>query len=254
MGAQSRVVLQAVAITATISVIVVGIVLYVVYRLRSARRVKKLESSFRREAPTAAPRVEFRARGAALKGVIVDEEGLDVLYLRKHEGGSMSGCFSKVWYNPMMEEVKRMNGREEKPSVCEPIQQIPLLQHPSINRYEPEMMKKPLPPSPPPTPLNCAPPPPPPPPPPQPAPPPPPPPKLRPAKRLIPSPKPPIAPRFQDKRVSRDEDSDKERMQEKGVQTTKLKPLHWDKVTANAEHSMVWNEINDGSFRYVHPI
>ncbi|PIN04909.1 hypothetical protein CDL12_22560 [Handroanthus impetiginosus] len=29
----------------------------------------------------------------------------------------------------------------------------------------------------------------------------------------------------------------------------KLKPLHWDKVTANADYSMVWNEINNGSFR-----
>ncbi|KAH6797430.1 formin 8 [Perilla frutescens var. hirtella] len=173
MGAESRVVLQAVAITATISVIVVGIVLYIVYRLRWARRVKKRECSFRREPPTAAPRVEFQHRGAALKGVIVDEEGVDVLYLRKLEGGSLSGCFSKVWYNPMMEE------------------------------------------------------------------------------RLInPSPKPPVAPRVQEKRVSRAEDSDKEGMQENGVQTTKLKPLHWDKVTANADHSMVWNEINDGSLRF----
>ncbi|XP_073269837.1 formin-like protein 8 [Primulina huaijiensis] len=31
---------------------------------------------------------------------------------------------------------------------------------------------------------------------------------------------------------------------------TRLKPLHWDKVTANTDHSMVWNEINDGSFRF----
>ncbi|KAF2311382.1 hypothetical protein GH714_022170 [Hevea brasiliensis] len=29
----------------------------------------------------------------------------------------------------------------------------------------------------------------------------------------------------------------------------KLKPLHWDKVIANADHSMVWNEIIDGSLR-----
>ncbi|GMP53217.1 hypothetical protein CsSME_00018752 [Camellia sinensis var. sinensis] len=30
----------------------------------------------------------------------------------------------------------------------------------------------------------------------------------------------------------------------------KLKPLHWDKVIANADHSVVWDEINDGSFRF----
>lgn len=29
----------------------------------------------------------------------------------------------------------------------------------------------------------------------------------------------------------------------------KLKPLHWDKVTADVDHSTVWDEINDGSLR-----
>ncbi|XP_062118534.1 formin-like protein 4 [Humulus lupulus] len=31
---------------------------------------------------------------------------------------------------------------------------------------------------------------------------------------------------------------------------TKLKPLHWDKVTADVDHSTVWDEINDGSLRF----
>ncbi|GMN33459.1 hypothetical protein TIFTF001_048259, partial [Ficus carica] len=30
----------------------------------------------------------------------------------------------------------------------------------------------------------------------------------------------------------------------------KLKPLHWDKVTADVDHSTVWDEINDGSLRF----
>ncbi|XP_031480279.1 formin-like protein 8 [Nymphaea colorata] len=30
----------------------------------------------------------------------------------------------------------------------------------------------------------------------------------------------------------------------------KLKPLHWDKVPANADHSMVWDKIGGGSFRF----
>ncbi|KDO69817.1 hypothetical protein CISIN_1g0370511mg, partial [Citrus sinensis] len=30
----------------------------------------------------------------------------------------------------------------------------------------------------------------------------------------------------------------------------KLKSLHWDKVATNVDHSMVWNEINDGSLRF----
>lgn len=31
---------------------------------------------------------------------------------------------------------------------------------------------------------------------------------------------------------------------------TKLKPLHWDKVISNVDHSVVWDQINDGSLRF----
>ncbi|XP_016176623.1 formin-like protein 8 [Arachis ipaensis] len=37
---------------------------------------------------------------------------------------------------------------------------------------------------------------------------------------------------------------------EKGASQTRLKPLHWDKVVANVDHSTVWDHINDGSFRF----
>ncbi|GLT63375.1 hypothetical protein SLA2020_359450 [Shorea laevis] len=30
----------------------------------------------------------------------------------------------------------------------------------------------------------------------------------------------------------------------------KMKPLHWDKVNTNADHSMVWDKIDGGSFRF----
>lgn len=250
MSAHSRTVVQAMAITAVICMIVAVIVFFIIYRLRARKGGKQdRESSFRRELPSAAPRVEFRHRGVAVKGLIVEDEGLDVLYLRKVEGGRLSpGCFSKVWYNPMMEDVKRMDCRSEKPSVFEPIQRLPLLREPR-KQQEPETKKAAFaewrsPPSPPPTPFHQAPPPPPPPPPlpKRPTPPPPP----QPAKRTIPSPRPPIAPRIQEKRETRNKET--------AVETTKLKPLHWDKVTANADHSMVWNEINDGSFRYLNLI
>jgi hypothetical protein len=32
---------------------------------------------------------------------------------------------------------------------------------------------------------------------------------------------------------------------------TKLKPFFWDKVTANANQSMVWDNLKAGSFQYV---
>ncbi|KAL0342766.1 UNVERIFIED_CONTAM: Formin-like protein 8 [Sesamum calycinum] len=50
-------------------------------------------------------------------------------------------------------------------------------------------------------------------------------------------------------RRSRAEEPSEEGVNKNGGQM-KLKPLHWDKVIANADHSMVWNEINDGSFRF----
>jgi len=29
----------------------------------------------------------------------------------------------------------------------------------------------------------------------------------------------------------------------------KMKPLHWDKVNTDTDHSMVWDKIDGGSFR-----
>lgn len=80
------------------------------------------------------------------------------------------------------------------------------------------------------------------------------PPKMKPAAppppaKITSSHKPPMAPRVTENRYyNRREGSDKEIMIQNGNKI-KLKPLHWDKVIANADHSMVWNEINDGSFR-----
>ncbi|GFP97687.1 formin-like protein 8 [Phtheirospermum japonicum] len=249
-------IVQVVAITATSSLIIAGMLFYLLYRFTLSRRIKrdKLNSSFRREPETGVPRVEFQQHSTgAIKGLIVDEEGLDMLYVRKFEGGQQfSGCFSKVWYNPLDEEVKRMNdSREEKPNNMsnQPTQEIPLLQEPIRNEYEVEIKKplsvkqNPLPPPPPPsvsekgdletTPKV------------KPAPPP------LPAKKtgLIASNKPPIFPRGVENRESRTKELAEESMKGNGVQM-KLKPLHWDKVTANADHSMVWNEINNGSFRF----
>ncbi|KAK4437138.1 Formin-like protein 4 [Sesamum alatum] len=289
MATQRKTVVQAIAISVAISLIVAGILFYFFYRFMMARRLRaRLDSSFRREAETAVPRLELKQHGRAIKGVIIDEEGFDVLYVRKIEGG----CFSKVWYNPMDEEVKRMDSRGEKPSMSEPIQEIPLLQEPS-DEYVP-VAKKPLPftrnpspksiappvemrgsgpPLPPPTlhqlensmSRTSPPPPPPPPPPPRPVPqtgsvkaalppglpklepvPPPPPVKTR---GLVSSHKPPIPPRGMENRRSRADEPAEESVDKYGGQM-KLKPLHWDKVTTNADHSMVWNEINDGSFRF----
>ncbi|CAN4088200.1 unnamed protein product [Withania somnifera] len=62
--------------------------------------------------------------------------------------------------------------------------------------------------------------------------------------------KPPTPPRgkgsWQEKAEAQKEDKPKDN----GENRVKLRPLHWDKVVANADHSMVWDEINNGSFRF----
>lgn len=304
---QKRVVVKAVAATAACSVVLAGIFFYFLYRFFIARQLKKSSkdsSSFRREtAPVVTVQEDFRGHGGGggtLKGLIVDENGRDVLYLRKSDGASFTSCFSKVWFNPITEEEeeeKRIDDRGDKPGISSPIQEIPLLLHQPFHVNNFEGLSQPAPvghqinnntvpktsqisrqkfsqlPQ---TPLVVTPPPPPPPPlvkaqtspqpPPPPLPsgnflkpssllnpiktktgiPPPPPPKSSGVSSVA---TPPVPPRGKTYEYRRTEASMPEYSDDKGEIRMKLKPLHWDKVATNVEHSVVWNEINDGSFR-----
>ncbi|XP_071694147.1 formin-like protein 8 [Rutidosis leptorrhynchoides] len=192
-------------------------------------------------------------RFEGIKGVIVDEEGLDVLYWKNldDDNGHKKAIFKKDQskINEQEEEKKVLNvnhsARKSKKFDVQ-IQEIPLLRGKSSashiwpqeqdeiksqNNLPPQeiMMKSQLSTrSPPPTPPS--PPTPPPPPPPPTAPPPPPPP------RKSPVPPPLLLP-------------NKGSMTSSSTQV-KLKPLHWDKVNANAEHPMAWDKLNNGSFRF----
>lgn len=316
-SSQKHVVLKAVIAAVLSTLVVAGILFYFFYRYYVIRRWKKnkLNSSFRREVP----HQEFQQTGA-LKGLIVDENGLDVIYLRRFEGSQLGSCFSKIWVNHMDEdedgeEEKRIDSRREQPVSSDHIQEMPLLQNCSnVGSYENKeavtasqqrtnslfaasrsskqpstsllfQQKEIIPPqpetpselavvssqNPPQPPIHPPAPPPPPPQPPAPAPPPPPLPMKRIAKAPTPpnagkiksSPpfpppkgdglssliKPPIAPRGNGSRKDKAEAQNKEKSKENGETKVKLRPLHWDKVVANADHSMVWDEINNGSFR-----
>ncbi|KAF5180306.1 Formin-like protein [Thalictrum thalictroides] len=236
----------------------------------------------------------FKRFDGTLKGLIVDEKGLDVLYWRELQSGKFKTSFRKeVLAKPIGEEGKSFSKREkrEKDNL---IQGIPLLRGKSSSssaQIRPELdetnqnkeSSRPftsrnsdkvaavksasiaLPP------VSAPPPPPPPqaprpPPPPAittkktPAPPPPPPPitvKKNPASPPPPPPqvsslslssKPPAAPKSKSS-GSKGAESASGDIKSTAAQT-KLKPLHWDKVTANADHSMVWDKINGGSFRF----
>ncbi|KAK4376783.1 hypothetical protein RND71_003079 [Anisodus tanguticus] len=207
-----------------------------------------------------------------LKGVIVDENGLDVLYWRKLESGEVnkeSFKKKKVFVNALSdeEEEKRMisRGVGGRKKSDHPIQELPLLRGKSSTSQSPSWLD--LENKPPPSdgivfkPMekqesssqleSRAPPPstPPPPPPPPlsvsavqkaPGPSPPPPPVIR---KGPPLPTPPINP-------SGLPSSSGEGTSGSGSDKVKLKPLHWDKLNANVEHSMVWDKLDRGSFKF----
>ncbi|KAF3431345.1 hypothetical protein FNV43_RR26076 [Rhamnella rubrinervis] len=224
------------------------------------------------------------------KGFIVDENGLDVLYWRKLEsnndgGGGRGGDVDGD------DEEKGISGREgdhdeDRRKNHMPIQEVPLLRGKSssshikdkpegddsngnyrimslhaVEKTEPQSSNPPPPPPPIVAGLSQKSPvqPPPPPPPPQvgakKSPPPPPPPQVGAKKGPVPPP-PPLKGRSLNslsKPPSGKKDIKTAELDSgKGSGQVKLKPLHWDKVNmANADHSMVWDKLNDGgSFRF----
>nr|GLL31994.1 formin-like protein 4 [Ipomoea trifida] len=136
-------------------------------------------------------RDEFSRFGGKVKGVIVDEEGLDVLYWRKLESGDAKESFK----------------RQAIPSAAPPPPPPPPLL---------AAEKKSAPPPPPPAPFKSQ------------------------------KPPPPLPP----KGIPGDKASLEQGTSGNGKEQVKLKPLHWDKVNANADHSMVWKKIEGGSFKF----
>ncbi|KAM2978380.1 hypothetical protein FF2_015201 [Malus domestica] len=265
---------ETIAATAVATLVIAGI-LFFVYRLLAARRNTKGKEngSFRRE-DVAMNREEFRQCGGNVKGLIVDENGVDVIYLKKLEAGQAHTNFPKIMFNPSFEDdddEEQEKKVDSKPSDLINHDQLvkkPFSLHPPrplLRKISPKVLEKhALESLPPPTPQPAngksappLPPPPRPPPPPPPSPPvmvkknplpPPPPPK---AGGLGLSLKPPPAPKGRASYKSRAETSTgEEGLKATGGGQTKLKPLHWDKVMAAADHSMVWDQINDGSFRF----
>ncbi|KAK3223205.1 hypothetical protein Dsin_010230 [Dipteronia sinensis] len=208
----------------------------------------------------------------SLKGLIVDEDGLDVLYWRKLEEGERKKSLNKENFQSQKHE------QDQRDHKSEAIQEVPLLRGKSstseinippadydysddgtiasktlktIEEREPSTAV--VFPSPPPPPLpsptqNKKGPAPPPPPPPipgkkNPAPPPPPP-KTGGLKTAL---KPPSGSNKGNSSQGKTEESSAVGA---GNGQVKLKPLHWDKVNNNVEHSMVWDKIGGGSFRF----
>uniref|UniRef100_A0A7N0UK80 Formin-like protein n=1 Tax=Kalanchoe fedtschenkoi TaxID=63787 RepID=A0A7N0UK80_KALFE len=313
----------AVGVTAASTLLVVGLVLFLVSRCRNKRRVEQKKNRFsdhivtnRTEAvPAAAPGGgnggggEIMSSNSAahrfgkfegnLKGLIVDENGLDVVYWRKLEGMSSKNSFKKEVFKKAEADEKRMSRKWSRRKTDEPIQEIPLLRGKSstsqiplspdseigqfspitehnpnptssgisaalqqsveIGRQESITIRSPppLPPSPPPlfsVPKKETPAPPPPPKASNASPPPPPPPSNSAKKNPPPPPPlrsgakpPPVPPNNAEMKTGEASTSADAASTSSAV---KMKPLHWDKVNANVEHSMVWDKIDGGSFRF----
>ncbi|KAK4786352.1 hypothetical protein SAY86_003041 [Trapa natans] len=259
---------------------------------------------------------EFTGLNGVIKGPIVDENGLDVLYWRMliQRGRShfSDNSSSRPWLAveassqvrsqtapevhrplllpPAMRGIGGMDpslpsaaSQEEVVRLTREAPPLPIKPPPSkangLTKPRPppppppvkavDLVKPPPPPSPPPSKadgLTKLPPPPPPPPPPvkavdlakpplPPSPPPPPPKSGGSTKHLPPPPPPPRtgglanSPPLLPVRPGKAARRDGKEGESSAVEGPKLKPLHWEKVEVNGDHSMVWDKIDSGSFK-----
>ncbi|KAK9119587.1 hypothetical protein Scep_017680 [Stephania cephalantha] len=271
----SGVVGKAVAATAASTIVIAALLFFFFRRYAISRRNKTdqeppISTTTTTAAAAAAHSEETKRFDGALKGLIVDENGLDVIYWRKLESGRLKASFKREVFSRSNGDgdgdggIQRGGSRRERRGRSGPIQELPLLQIKDPNRssgssrpiFDTEFnsaavaarpSNPPHPPPPPPIP---------PPPPPMPAvkkaPAPPPPPPPMPGKKIAVPPPPPPA-RGLGSSSSRPPPAPIRVKSGPSVMVAgqpKLKPLHWDKVTAKADHSMVWDKISDGSFRF----
>lgn len=302
----------AVGITAAATLILSGLFFFLL------QRCSKREKDTNQPNPYADSPVvqqnEFMRFNGNLKGVIVDEDGLDVIYWKKLEGADGNKTFEKQAFRNLRdkeenEEEKKVISKGDHRKYEPPSPEFPLLRGKSstsqspiwnevkvlyqenasrasyaIGRQESTIQIGTLapqhpPPAPPPPPRPPPPPPPPAPPAavpaelapaislaaglvskekgPLPAPPPPPPIPLR----KVPPPPPVILPKAKSVAVASqskpphipkglaNDGRKKQPLTGEGEGQVKLKPLHWDKVNRNADHSMVWDKIDGGSFK-----
>ncbi|KAH7858374.1 hypothetical protein Vadar_023126 [Vaccinium darrowii] len=230
---------------------------------------------------------DFTRFGGKLEGVIVDEDGLDVIYWRNLQGENIKDSFRKEEFNNK-EETRAINGEERRKKSPLRMQEEPLPREKSssshqfwsevettspgssihaISRSPPPPPSPPLPPPPGRPPVlaipnrqsGAAPPPPPP---------------IPSEKNLAPPPAAPAIPNRQSgapppppppilskkslapppappKRIpGGNKSGESSSIEGDGSGQVKLKPLHWVKVNRDVDHSMVWDKIERGSFSF----
>ncbi|XP_076934552.1 formin-like protein 8 [Bidens hawaiensis] len=259
-NSSNKTVAKAVAATAASTLVLSGLLCLLLVKYKHYRKEKEKEkpnlhggNENRNNNDSVVMMSNQLTRFEGIKGVIVDEEGLDVLYWKNldydddDDHGNKRTVFKKEVIN-VKEEEKRMTrvvdfgGRKSKRFDAQ-IQQVPLLkgkssgshvwpageeiksQHnaPVVNQEI--LIKSSSSRSPPPTPPS------------------PPTPVVVEKKSHVPPPPPPL---LLPKTCSSTSSSKPPPPSDK----VKLKPLHWDKVNANVGHPTAWDQLHNGSFRF----
>ncbi|XP_054810123.1 formin-like protein 4 [Prosopis cineraria] len=242
---------KAVAATAGATFVVSALIFFIVHRCLRTRR--------KHEAVVPQNQINgFERIGENVRGLIVDENGLDVVYWRKLRGRSSNGDFHKEVFRSAQNKQHQEKDDEENQKP-ETVQEFPLLRGKSSTSHIPEddesnriiTARTSLPPTPaipkrnssaPPTspsPLqpiqarkNSPP--------------------ARPRSRQPPtvksSSKPPPTSHETPTNNGRPGNSSGEGTSESGNGQMKLKPLHWDRMNSNSDHSKVRDKANAGSF------
>ncbi|MFS8031629.1 putative formin, FH2 domain-containing protein [Helianthus anomalus] len=272
-SSSNKTVAKAVAATAATTLVLSGLLFLLLVRYKRYRKEKEKEKETEETDlqggndnrntidPVLMMNDQF-TRFEGIKGVIVDEEGLDVLYWKNlddddDDHGNKKTVFKKeVLRINEKEEEKRMtgvdfSGRKSK-KVDVQIQELPLLRGKSSGSHvwpvEEEIQSQhDIPPvvnqeilirsltssrSPPPTPPSPPPPPPPP-----------------PLPRVVAAKKSHVPPPLLLPKSGSLTSSSSSKPPPPPPQV-KLKPLHWDKVNANVGHPTAWDQVNKGSFRF----
>ncbi|KAA8533074.1 hypothetical protein F0562_033393 [Nyssa sinensis] len=242
-SSSKKAVAKAVVVTAASTLVISGLFFFLLQSYVCRRRMKNGANSHGGDRVV---RDEFRRFNGNIKGVIVNDDGLDVIYCRKLEGENLKNNFNKdILHDSKDDEEEEKEKGDKSSTTHDPIwtevedgNQIILkaVEQQDSSIQATGRSPPPTPPPPPPIPAKKSK-----------APPSPPPPK---ADSLASSSKPPPALKGIPSDSKQEHSSTGEGLTENGNGQVKLKPLHWDKVNPNVDHSMVWHKIDDGSFRF----
>ncbi|XP_028754325.1 formin-like protein 4 [Neltuma alba] len=123
---------KAVAATAAATFVVSGLIFFIVYRCLRTRR--------KQEAVVPQNQINgFERIGGNVRGLIVDENGLDVVYWRKLQGRSSKGDFQKeVFRSSQNKERQEKEENDVEGKKPEMVQEFPLLRGKSSTSHIPE--------------------------------------------------------------------------------------------------------------------